>query len=515
LRARRDVKKLREEKERKEHLIAMALGRHDLRATKYTLHRWTMYTHFSKNAKRVLYCYRAHIAKTIVWRMKERREKRRKAIMAVFAEYRRHMFMLGLDKMQEVVRASNAAEVMQRFVRRELKRIRTKRVALVSIGAGSVLMGLTAAVVVRRWTSGVKINRLTKMHFARAVTRTLRAKRIREAEILTRCKVVRERRIVTACNAMWREMMVVWKDAYGVMQRSWRCALARRERLRRIEYERLLLARLDVYLASRRGRLLTRVWQGLEGQVIEKMVGTALGKEGGGRGEVQEGAEADEKKEDAPTTPRASRLPAINLVANQISLESTIYTSPNSLKSTSYALSKHMDRSRSDIMSHDSQSLAYWSAFKKVKKTGIFEMNCDRKDDMTKADRGLLVRACHVFILKGAAQAEMEELGEVLEGCWSDDDDETQRGVVSLRKVLLVGRGSNTPALDPGVLEKLFFEALKKTSKIVSFSMTDMDVGNAGVLAFAKVLAAAQNQNNHKKLCQLQELTFDNVNLCR
>ena len=512
--AKKDVKMLADEKRRKENIIAMALGRHDLRLTKYTVHRWLQYTNYSKTAAKVVKCYRVHVAKTILVRMKLRREKRRKAILNVFHEYKVHMLSLGMDKMQAVVRSGNAAETIQRFARFHLKRIRAKRVHLVSSAVGAVLMGLSRAVTIQRYVNGRRFNLFAKLYLARAHARFLRAKKIREAEIFVKCKVVRERRIQAACRTMWKEIMVVWKLSYGVLQMGFRCALARRERLRRVEYERLLNVRCEVYMNSRRDRLLTRVFQALELQVLEKY-GALNAEEEETVAEVavddaSEAAFGGDDGEDSVTR-RFSKLPKIpTLVANQISLEQIKYNSPTSLKPTKYALNKHMDRSRNDTRCSDAQSGTYWRAFKKVQKTGVFEISCNSMDGMTKPDFALLVRACHVLIMRGAGQSEVDQLSEILANCWCDDDDEILQGVVSLRKIIIIGKGRGEGDKVENV-EKLFCEVLKKKSELVSFSMTGINVGNMGLVELGKRLSLEGRRKGNKKLRHLQELVLDGV----
>ena len=175
---------------------------------------------------------------------------------------------------------------------------------------------------------------------------------------------------------------------------------------------------------------MTAVWQALELQVLEKC---AIEEEAVSALEDQKREEnlrqeqeskQFESTEDDGMRARFAKLPPMpTLMAQQISLESIAYVSPSSLKTTSYALNKHMDRSRIDVRSNDATSELYWSAYKKVQKTGVFDIDCEFKDYMTAQDRRLLIRACHVLIIRGVGQEELDELASVLANCWSASAD--------------------------------------------------------------------------------------------
>ena len=165
-----------------------------MRLKKTVLWRMERFLYFSWYARKILYCYRAHVAKTIVHRLKARREKRRRGLLILFQEFREHMLSHGVEKWREVVRATKATNVIRRWAKRELRRIRRKRVKIITRGAGGVMLGLARVVVVRRWASAVKVNMALKRHIAKRALVEITRKGKREGEILVAMKEVRKRR---------------------------------------------------------------------------------------------------------------------------------------------------------------------------------------------------------------------------------------------------------------------------------------------------------------------------------
>ncbi|GMI15428.1 hypothetical protein TrVE_jg5292 [Triparma verrucosa] len=526
--SRKEVEALREKKRKQEWLISMALGRGDQRMKIYFLNKWAGFVRIARFSNKIVRCYRAYIAKTIVKRLKWRREKRREGIIKMIKEFREHMLGVGLRRLRDYVRADKAASKIQKFVRKELSRIRLKRIRFFTVSITPVIVGLSSTVAASRWISALKINRRFKIWLSRIKARELREKAMRLGEIYCRMTVRRQRRIYRACNIMWQEQMVRWKVAYGVLQRSFRCALARRERLRRIEYERLLLARLEVKVKQRNDRTKMAVFRAFEEMMFDRVVcweeakvwvdGVFGGLGGLGEGEGEGEGRDEEKKEEVVAT--ASR-PKIMVTTKQQSLSNLIYAPLNGKRqATSHALKAHYANAIKSNKCNDAESSRYYACRNMVEKIGIFEWDGRRHEDMlTVNDREFLFKAATVVNVHNCEQSDVDEIASILAGCFEDGGDDAVE--CSVRKLIITGGGKGAVPLDTGVLLK---HVLKPSSKIVSLSFNKINFGFVGCRNLAlnfvrgrrRPLTPSTKEEggagiSSKKIHQLQELTLDDV----
>ena len=509
--SREEVEREREKRRKVELIIAMALGRHDLRLKKQTIYNMVQFGYYSRFAKKILYCYRAHIAKTIASRLKARREKRRRGFLIVFREFRSHMLGHGLKKWTEVVRATSAADVIQKFVREKLRRIRRVRVLLVSRAAGCAMVGLASVVTARRWVGGCVINSAAKGRVARNALLRMRMKREREGEVLCLMKESIRRRVLRACNDMWREMMKIWKVAYGRLQRGFRCALARRERLRRIEQERLLVKRCQVKTDQRLDRVKLACFRAFEELKFERAMKELYSAEpdlDGNKGvSANDNDDHDDDRDDddrdddddasLPSSP-SFQLPTISVSSHQAPLSSLIYIPlSGTLRGATHTLERHLDKSRENLlgMECDGESRGYYKARATVEKVGVFEWS-DR-DGITKGDRAALFKAAIAVIVKDCKAEDIEEITDILKGCWGSEGE-----IACTKKIVVIGEAERDSAdADADAAgevkvewEGFFQQALKKESKITSLTVEDVKLGYEGAMALSRIFASFKKE---------------------
>ncbi|GMH55274.1 hypothetical protein TrLO_g5113 [Triparma laevis f. longispina] len=464
--SRHEVEALREKKSRQEWIISMALGRGDQRRKIYFVKKWAGFVKVARFSNKIVKAYRAYIAKTLMARMRWRRQKRREGIVKMFKEFREHMLGVGFLRLRDCVRADKAASKIQKFVRFHLKRIRRKRINLFVASVCPVIIGLASTVSSTRWIGGLKINRLIRFWLARVRVRVMRERAMRLGEIYCRMGVRSRRRIYRACNFMWQEQMVRWKVGYGVLQRSFRCALARRERLRRVEYERLLLARCDVKVKQRLDRTKMMVFRAFESLMFERVVCW---------------------EEARQATSHALKAHYVNAVKSK---------------------------------GRDAESSRYYACRNMVEKVGLFEWDGRRHaNELTVGDREYLFKAATVVNVSCCEQSDLDEIGGILETCFEDAEDNAVE--CSVRKLIVTGGRLGGGVLDFSALLK---GVLKPSSKIVSLSLGKINFGFVGCRNLALLFSRGRDARaptpstggggiSSKKVMQLQELTLDDVGM--
>lgn len=198
---------------------------------------------------------------------------------------------------------------------------------------------------------------------------------------------------------MWKEMMLIWRVGYSCMQRGWRCALARRERSRREEYQRLLERRLEVKVRQRLDRIKWLCFRALEGALVHRGVRKWRGVEDveGGALEEREGSDdveeggGEEKEDDGGRV-----LPTITLASHHAPMSTLMYTPlSGSRQSVTHMVNKHTKSSTSGVLSVgcDAESRGYYKARNMVSKVGVFEWDRRVSNDLTVNDRGCLFKA--------------------------------------------------------------------------------------------------------------------------
>ena len=538
--SKKEVERARENKRKQELIIAMALGRSDQRRKVNFLHRWEKFKFFAKNSNKIVRCYRAYIAKTIVIRLKNRREKRRKGLIVLFKEFREHMLQVGLHRLRDVVRSEKAALLITKFVRFHLRRLTIKRTKIIARSLTPIIVGLSSIIVAKRWTAGSSINKASKRKILSMRIFELRRRGVRYAEIAIRMGVKRTRRIWTACNQMWLEQMAIWKWAYGILQRSFRCALARRELLRRREYQRLLDARLEIKLKQREDKAKLAVFRAFEKVMFDRIVcweeartiwGGLLANLRGHRDLTEMIQEEDEKsikdeyvEKNSSDAVAALHRPKILVTTQQLPLSNLIYAPLKGRRqATTHALKKHYTESLKSVKLNDAESKRYYTCRNAVEKVGIFEWDRKRNSSLTLNDKMYLFKAATVVSVRDCVQADVDEISYILSTSFLPDD--VPNSVeCSVRKLLITGSPSRTP-LDTS---RLLDEALKPSSKIVSLSVSGIVFGTPGCRSLALIFSRASQRavpdipsdcdNNNEaikttKIHQLQELTLDNTQI--
>ena len=268
--SKKNVDVLREKKRKIEMIIAMALGRSDLRWKKTVVAKLVVNRRCCKMQKRIKKCWFAFVAKTIAKRLIERMERRKKGMLMLLAGYRQGMLSVGIRRMQRFVLLTAKANQMQRVFSAILKNMRTKRVKLASHVGGSSLVALSVVSVSVRWCKARKINKCVKLYLWNQKMREIRMKAMRHGEIITKMTMERERRNMIVCKREWERLQLVWRKSYNCLIRGIRCLLARRELWRRREHNRLINVRLELKLNQRKGRIMDTVMKVFGELVIEK-----------------------------------------------------------------------------------------------------------------------------------------------------------------------------------------------------------------------------------------------------
>ena len=514
----KNVEVLREKKRKVEAIIAMALGRSDLRWKKVIIAKLVVNRKKCKAKKSVLRCYRAFCAKTIARRFIERRKKRQVGIVKFMSEYRRQVLSVWWKKMVHFVIMTNDANRLQRFFGLKVQRMRVKRVKLISFSVGSVRLGLASVCVVKRWQGARKINKCVKGYLWKVKMREIRWKMMRCGEILEKTRITRERRNLVICKKRWGAMQLIWRKSYNCLNRGIRCSLARRELWRRVEQDRLIVVRLELKLEMRMGRILKTCFRTLAECVIVKRL---LKLEKGLEVFKEEFANVEQEEiepETATTTTATKILPPIK---QTIALTTVDYII-SKRGSLEYTIKQHSMNARINVHCKDALSASYFANKQSIERTGIMQWN---SRNMTETDLLELARSTTVIVCNSPDQGQIDSLVGVLEKCFplytyeeekrkfelrdeenegnerNDDDDDNEflyderekynRGAeedldenkveCQLRKLVLVG-GRNSSRLH---IKKLAAVICDPNSKLTSVSMSGVNLGDEGAMSFA------------------------------
>ena len=514
----KNVEVLREKKRKVEAIIAMALGRSDLRWKKVIIAKLVVNRKKCKAKKSVLRCYRAFCAKTIARRFIERRKRRQVGIVKFMSEYRRQVLSVWWKKMVHFVIMTNDANRLQRFFGLKVQRMRVKRVKLISFSVGSVRLGLASVCVVKRWQGARKINKCVKGYLWKVKMREIRWKMMRCGEILEKTRITRERRNLVICKKRWGAMQLIWRKSYNCLNRGIRCSLARRELWRRVEQDRLIVVRLELKLEMRMGRILKTCFRTLAECVIVKML---LKLEKGLEVFKEEFANVEQEEiepETATTTTATKILPPIK---QTIALTTVDYII-SKRGSLEYTIKQHSMNARINVHCKDALSASYFANKQSIERTGIMQWN---SRNMTETDLLELARSTTVIVCNSPDQGQIDSLVGVLEKCFplytyeeekrkfelrdeenegnerNDDDDDNEflyderekynRGAeedldenkveCQLRKLVLVG-GRNSSRLH---IKKLAAVICDPNSKLTSVSMSGVNLGDEGAMSFA------------------------------
>ena len=514
----KNVEVLREKKRKVEAIIAMALGRSDLRWKKVIIAKLVVNRKKCKAKKSVLRCYRAFCAKTIARRFIERRKRRQVGIVKFMSEYRRQVLSVWWKKMVHFVIMTNDANRLQRFFGLKVQRMRVKRVKLISFSVGSVRLGLASVCVVKRWQGARKINKCVKGYLWKVKMREIRWKMMRCGEILEKTRITRERRNLVICKKRWGAMQLIWRKSYNCLNRGIRCSLARRELWRRVEQDRLIVVRLELKLEMRMGRILKTCFRTLAECVIVKRL---LKLEKGLEVFKEEFANVEQEEiepETATTTTATKILPPIK---QTIALTTVDYII-SKRGSLEYTIKQHSMNARINVHCKDALSASYFANKQSIERTGIMQWN---SRNMTETDLLELARSTTVIVCNSPDQGQIDSLVGVLEKCFplytyeeekrkfelrdeenegnerNDDDDDNEflyderekynRGAeedldenkveCQLRKLVLVG-GRNSSRLH---IKKLAAVICDPNSKLTSVSMSGVNLGDEGAMSFA------------------------------
>jgi len=514
----KNVEVLREKKRKVEAIIAMALGRSDLRWKKVIIAKLVVNRKKCKAKKSVLRCYRAFCAKTIARRFIERRKRRQVGIVKFMSEYRRQVLSVWWKKMVHFVIMTNDANRLQRFFGLKVQRMRVKRVKLISFSVGSVRLGLASVCVFKRWQGARKINKCVKGYLWKVKMREIRWKMMRCGEILEKTRITRERRNLVICKKRWGAMQLIWRKSYNCLNRGIRCSLARRELWRRVEQDRLIVVRLELKLEMRMGRILKTCFRTLAECVIVKML---LKLEKGLEVFKEEFANVEQEEiepETATTTTATKILPPIK---QTIALTTVDYII-SKRGSLEYTIKQHSMNARINVHCKDALSASYFANKQSIERTGIMQWN---SRNMTETDLLELARSTTVIVCNSPDQGQIDSLVGVLEKCFplytyeeekrkfelrdeenegnerNDDDDDNEflyderekynRGAeedldenkveCQLRKLVLVG-GRNSSRLH---IKKLAAVICDPNSKLTSVSMSGVNLGDEGAMSFA------------------------------
>lgn len=546
--SKKNVEILKEKKRKVELIIAMALGRSGLRWKRNFIAKLIVNRKLCKMQKRIKKCWFAFVAKTIAKRFVERREKRKKGMLLLLAGYRAGMLSVGMRRMQHFVLMTAKANQLQRVLSAILKRIRKRRVELVSNVVGASLVGLSVTVVSSRWCGARRINKVAKRYLWEEKLRAIRRNAQRYGEIILKCTKERERRNLTICKREWERMQIIWRKSYDCLNRGIRCSLARRELWRRREHERLINVRLELKLKQKRGRILDTCLKVFSELLVRKSLNKveAFQEEfrrahapAQSQGETEEGAsQSQSPTSPAETTPRRPKTLAVTArgtailppLKQAVMMAPVDYLSNGKRGAMEHTIRQHSLKARIDVHCKDALSASYFANKKSIERTGIMYWG----GDMTEHDLIELCRSATVVILNKCRQSDVDNLTNVLRICFppydygkgvkkeakreengedymfterveveeedeqADDDDLNNKAECVLRKVVIVG--SSDVVIDIRCLSQIVCDP---NCKITSVTISSVILKNQGAIAFANEVSKAKT-----RLCSVDKLRY-------